>query len=125
MLSASRRVVTASQSLSRRTTMAAKELTDLAFAFADALKSHDAAALGAIIGADYQNHNPYVARTRGPESAVAFFTDWLEAFPDAEVICEDALGVGTRAEGTVVGRFTYIGTFTRPIMGSHQPASVS
>ena len=33
------------------------------------------------------------------------------------MICEDALAVGTPATGTVVGRFTYLGTFTQPIMG--------
>ncbi len=97
--------------------MATTELTNLAFEFADTLSRHDAAALRAIISAEYVNHNPYVAQTVGPESAVAFFTDWLRAFPDAEVICEDAFGIGTAVIGTVVGRFTYLGTFTEPIMG--------
>ena len=58
-----------------------------------------------------------MTQVRGPESAVTFFKSWLQAFPDAEVICEDSLGVGTLAAGTLVGRFTYVGTFTQPIMG--------
>jgi predicted SnoaL-like aldol condensation-catalyzing enzyme len=70
-----------------------------------------------IVAADYVNHNPFVAPVRGPESAVSFFQAWLRAFPDAEVICEDALAVGTPAAGTVVGRFTYLGTFSHSIMG--------
>jgi steroid delta-isomerase-like uncharacterized protein len=97
--------------------MALTELTDLALEFADTLSRHDAEALRALIAADYLNHNPYVQQTPGPESAVAFFREWLRAFPDADVVCEDALSVGTLAAGTVVGRFTYLGTFTRPIMG--------
>ncbi len=94
-----------------------KDLTALALEFASALSRHDAEALRAITSADYLNHNPYVLPTPGPESAVAFFKDWLRAFPDAEVLCEDALGIGTSADGTVVGRFTYVGTFVQPIMG--------
>jgi len=97
--------------------MATTELTDLALEFAGTLSRHDAEALRAVVGPAYVNHNPYVAQVVGPESAVAFFTEWLRAFPDAEVICEDAFGIGTPADGTVVGRFTYVGTFTQPIMG--------
>ena len=93
------------------------DLTDLAIEFAGALSRHDAEALRGIIDADYVNHNPYVPQVRGPESAVTFFETWLQAFPDAEVICEDAVGAGTPAAGTLTGRFTYVGTFTQPIMG--------
>jgi predicted SnoaL-like aldol condensation-catalyzing enzyme len=93
------------------------EMSDLARDFATALTRHDAEALRAIITSDYINHNPYVADVPGPDSAVVLFKQWLDAFPDAEVICEDALAVGTRDPGTVVGRFTYLGTFTHPIVG--------
>ena len=93
------------------------EMTDLARGFASALNCHDAEALRAITAPDYINHNPYVPDVPGPEPAVGFFTAWLDAFPDAEVVCEDALASGTPADGTVVGRFTYLGTFTHPIMG--------
>ena len=48
---------------------------------------------------------------------MGFFTDWLVAFPDAYVVCEDALATGTLSDGTLVGRFTYLGTFTNPIFG--------
>lgn len=97
--------------------MPTDELTDLAREFAATLTRHDAEGLRAFIPPDYLNHNPFVPPVPGPESAVSFFKDWLHAFPDADVICEDALAVGTSAAGTVVGRFTYIGTFTQPIMG--------
>ena len=60
---------------------------------------------------------PTCTQVPGPDSAVSFFKDWLQAFPDAEVVCEDALAVGTPSAGTVVGRFTYTGTFTEPMMG--------
>jgi predicted SnoaL-like aldol condensation-catalyzing enzyme len=73
--------------------------------------------LRALIAADYINHNPYVSPAPGPDSALSFFTAWLEAFPDAHVICEDTIGVGSATTGSVVGRFTYMGTFTQQIFG--------
>ncbi len=94
-----------------------KELNDLALQFADLLSRHDAGALRSLTAAEYLNHNPYVPQPANQESVIAFFEEWLRAFPDAEVICEDALGVGSIADGTVVGRFTYVGTFTTPILG--------
>jgi predicted SnoaL-like aldol condensation-catalyzing enzyme len=93
------------------------ELTDLASGFVECLNRHDAEALRALIDPDYINHNPFVAHAPGPESAVGFFADWLAAFPDASVVCEDALSTGTPPDGTLVGRFTYLGTFTNPIFG--------
>jgi predicted SnoaL-like aldol condensation-catalyzing enzyme len=90
-------------------------LTNLAQGFAESLNRHDADGLRDLLRADYINHNPYVAP--GLEGAITFFTEWLRAFPDAHVICEDALAVGTPEVGTVVGRFTYLGTFANPIMG--------
>lgn len=42
---------------------------------------------------------------------------WLRAFPDARVVCEDAYAIGTPENGTVVGRYSYAGTFTEPIFG--------
>jgi steroid delta-isomerase-like uncharacterized protein len=93
------------------------ELTNLAQDFAESLNHHDVEELRGLLRHDYVNHNPYVPPVPGPDSALSFFTEWLRAFPDARVICEDALAVGTPANGTVVGRFTYLGTFTNPIMG--------
>lgn len=93
------------------------ELTNLAQRFAESLNRHNADELREFLRDDYINHNPYVPPVPGPDSAVPFFTEWLLAFPDAHVICEDALAVGTPENGTVVGRFTYLGTFTNPIMG--------
>ena len=92
-------------------------LRDLAYRFAAALNEHDIDALRALIHPDYINHNPYLAAVSGPDSAVSFFTDWLAAFPDAEAICEDTVTVGTLSDGTVAGRYTYLGTFTNPILG--------
>src|SRR5581483_2520202 len=98
-------------------TTEATDLRQLAYAFADALNRHDAEALRPLASPDYVNHNPYVPAGAGPEHAVAFFADWLQAFPDAQVTCEDAYALGTPAAGTVVGRYTYAGTFTEPIIG--------
>jgi predicted SnoaL-like aldol condensation-catalyzing enzyme len=97
--------------------MTTANLRDLADGFAAALNDHDVDALQALIHPGYINHNPYVPAVPGPDSAVSFFSDWLAAFPDAEVICEDTVAVGTLSEGTVVGRYTYLGTFTNPIFG--------
>ncbi len=97
--------------------MTTATLSDLAYGFAAALSNHDIDALRALLHPDYINHNPFVASVPGPDSAVSFFSDWLAAFPDAEVICEDTVFVGTPSEGTVVGRYTYLGTFTNPILG--------
>jgi predicted SnoaL-like aldol condensation-catalyzing enzyme len=93
------------------------DLTDLANDFADSLNHHDVDALRGILDPNYVNHNPFVADVPGPDSAVGFFADWLGAFPDARVICEDAVAVGTTSDGTLVGRFTYLGTFSNPILG--------
>jgi steroid delta-isomerase-like uncharacterized protein len=97
--------------------MATGELTKLAFEYADALSSHDVGRLLPLLNADYVNHNPYVKQVVGPESAMSFFADWLAAFPDAEVVCEDTLAVGTSGAGKLCGRFTYVGTFTNPTFG--------
>ena len=97
--------------------MTTATLGDLAYAFAAALSEHDTDALRALLHPGYINHNPYVAAVPGPDSAVSFFSDWLAAFPDAEVICEDIVAVGTLSDGTVVGRYTYLGTFVNPILG--------
>jgi predicted SnoaL-like aldol condensation-catalyzing enzyme len=93
------------------------DVTALARAFVECLNRHDAEALRDLLDAGYLNHNPFVSDAPGPESAVGFFTDWLVAFPDAYVVCEDALATGALSDGTLVGRFTYLGTFTNPIFG--------
>jgi len=92
-------------------------LTDLARRFADSLNRRDLDALSELPRDDYINHNPYVSAEPGAGGAVSFFEQWLEAIPDSNVVCEDAIGVGTLEEGTVVGRFSYIGTFTNPLLG--------
>lgn len=92
-------------------------LIDLAREFADDLSRHDVERLRSITAEDYVNHNPYVEPVQGPGPAITFFKDWLDAFPDGRVICEDAVASGTPESGTVVGRYTYLGTFTHPIMG--------
>ena len=88
------------------------EQTGLAERFVECLNRHDAEALRDLLDNGYVNHNPFVSDTPGPESAVGFFADWLVAFPDATVVCEDAFATGTPADGSLVGRFTYLGTFT-------------
>jgi predicted SnoaL-like aldol condensation-catalyzing enzyme len=97
--------------------MTTATLRDLASDFAAALSQHDIDALRRLLHPGYINHNPYVAPVSGPDSAVLFFSEWLAAFPDAEVICEDTITAGTVSDGTVVGRYTYLGTFTNPILG--------
>ena len=79
------------------------ELIDLANGFAECLNRHDAEALRGLLDDNYINHNPFVSDVPGPDSAVGFFTDWLVAFPDAQVICEDALASGphSRARSSV------------------------
>jgi predicted SnoaL-like aldol condensation-catalyzing enzyme len=96
--------------------MTSDALQDLASAFAAALNEHDIDALRALIHPDYINHNPYVGGI-GPDTAVSFFSDWLAAFPDGEAVCEDSMSVGSLSDGTVVGRYTYLGTFKTPILG--------
>jgi steroid delta-isomerase-like uncharacterized protein len=93
------------------------DLTGLAKGFVECLNRHDAEALRDLLDDGYVNHNPFVSDVPGPDSAVGFFADWLVAFPDAGVVCEDAFATGTPADGTLAGRFTYLGTFTNPIFG--------
>jgi predicted ester cyclase len=92
-------------------------LTDLARRFADSLNRRDLDELSALPRGDYVNHNPFVSAEPGPGGALSFFEQWLEALPDTEVVCEDAVAVGTLEEGTVVGRYTYMGTFEHPLLG--------
>jgi steroid delta-isomerase-like uncharacterized protein len=92
-------------------------LTDLARRFADSLNRHDLSALEELPRDDYINHNPFVSAEPGPAGAVSFFQQWLDALPDTKVVCEDAIGVGTLQDGTVIGRYTYMGTFTKPLLG--------
>jgi len=92
-------------------------LTDLARRFADSLNRRDLDALSDLPRDDYINHNPFVSAEPGAGGAVSFFEQWLEALPDTKVVCEDAIAVGSLEEGTVVGRFSYMGTFTKPLLG--------
>ncbi|HEY7136254.1 MAG TPA: ester cyclase [Acidimicrobiia bacterium] len=92
-------------------------LTDLAHRFADSLNRRDLGALSTLPRDDYINHNPFVSAEPGAGGAASFFEQWLDALPDTEVVCEDAIAVGTLDEGTVVGRFTYMGTFKKPLLG--------
>ena len=93
------------------------DLTDMARRFADTLNRRDLDALSELPRTDYVNHNPYVSPEPGAGGAVSFFEQWLDAVPDTDVVCEDAIGVGTLKEGTVIGRYTYRGTFEKPLLG--------
>ena len=89
-------------------------LTDLAGRFADSLNGRDVMERE-LLSDDYINHNPYVEP--GAAGSAAFFEQLLGAVPDINVVCEDAIAMGTLEEGTVVGRYTYTGTFTNPLLG--------
>lgn len=73
-------------------------MKELAYRFADALNTKDLAAFDDFIVAGYVNHNPYAAPGRA--GMKAFFTNWLEAFPDY------ARHLGRRPRGGRSGRGT-------------------
>lgn len=83
----------------------------LAYRFAEMLNEKDVRILDEILAESYVNHNPFVAD--GLETNKGFWKVWLSAFPDTEVIVEDALAAGDR----VVGRFTYRATHSGEFMG--------
>ncbi len=83
----------------------------LAVKFAEALNTKNVDLFDTFIAPDYVQHNPAVAQ--GLAGAKAFFTGWLAAFPDTQVIVEDSLTTGDR----VVGRYTYTATHTGAFLG--------
>jgi hypothetical protein len=87
-------------------------LQPLASAFAEALNTKNVDLFDTCIAPDYINHNPAVAP--GLAGVKAFFTGWLAAFPDTQVVVEDSL---TSTSGdTVVGRYTWGGLTKRKIL---------
>jgi predicted SnoaL-like aldol condensation-catalyzing enzyme len=89
-------------------------LIDLADRFAESLNGRDVTERD-LLSDDYINHDPYVEA--GPAGSASFFEQLLQALPDIQVVCEDAIAVGTLEEGTVVGRYTYMGTFSNSLLG--------
>jgi steroid delta-isomerase-like uncharacterized protein len=75
------------------------------------LNAGDPQALDGFLAEDYVNHNPFVAD--GLAANKAFWQQWLAAFPDTQVLVEDAFAVGDR----VVGRFTYRATHRGEFLG--------
>jgi hypothetical protein len=75
--------------------------------FAQALNEKRVELFDEFIHPEYKNHNPQVQP--GPAGVKAFFEHYLNAFPDTQVVMEDAIEEGAR--------FTYQGTFTNPFMG--------
>jgi steroid delta-isomerase-like uncharacterized protein len=83
----------------------------LAHRFAEILNGHDAGRFADLIAPNYVNHNPYVEQ--GQAGVIAFFSHWLEAFPDTHVTLEDVIATDDK----VVGRYTYRGTHSGNFMG--------
>ncbi|BDP43862.1 hypothetical protein DAETH_38310 (plasmid) [Deinococcus aetherius] len=85
--------------------------THLAHGFAQSLTERDMSAYARLLHEEYVNHNAFAAP--GKAGSVAVFEAFLHAFPDftvtVEAVYEDA--------DTLIGRFTYRGTFTHPLMG--------
>ena len=65
-----------------------------------------------LVHPDYVNHNRYAGP--GREGVKAVFAGFLQAMPDLEVTVHDAFAAGDR----VVGRYSYTGTFTGPLLGN-------
>jgi predicted SnoaL-like aldol condensation-catalyzing enzyme len=84
----------------------------LAYDFADILNTREIERFNDLVHPDYVNHNRYAAPGRDGSRAV--FTAFLQAMPDLAVTVHDALAAGDR----VVGRYTYTGTFTEPLLGN-------
>jgi len=83
----------------------------LARLFAQALNEKRVELFDEFIHPNYNNHNQYVEP--GPAGVKAFFRHYLDAFPDTNVVMDDAIEEGDR----ISARFTYNGTFSNPFMG--------
>jgi steroid delta-isomerase-like uncharacterized protein len=79
--------------------------------FAQALNEKRVELFDEFIHPNYNNHNAYVEP--GPAGVKAFFRHYLDAFPDTNVVMDDAIEEGDR----ISARFTYNGTFSNPFMG--------
>jgi predicted SnoaL-like aldol condensation-catalyzing enzyme len=84
----------------------------LAYDFADILNTREIERFNDLVHPDYVNHNRYAAP--GREGSKAVFYGFVEALPDLRVTVHDALAAGDR----VVGRYSYTGTFTNPLLGN-------
>lgn len=93
--------------------MTRHELIALGHRFADILNKKEPQALVEIVGSGYRNHNPYVEN--GLEACVGFFTQFLAAVPDLRVTAHDVMADETTQ--TVIGRYSYEGSQTGPLMG--------
>lgn len=93
--------------------MTREDLIALGATFADILNGKDPQALAGIVGTSYRNHNPYVED--GLEPCIGFFAQFLAAIPDLRVTAHDVMADETTQ--TVIGRYSYAGTQTGPLMG--------
>lgn len=93
--------------------MTRHDLIALGHRFADILNTKEHQALVEIVGSGYRNHNPYVEN--GLEACVGFFTQFLTAIPDLRVTAHDVMA--DEITQTVIGRYSYEGTQTGPLMG--------
>jgi steroid delta-isomerase-like uncharacterized protein len=84
------------------------QLADL---FVEMTNTHNPDLVDQFLAPDYLNHNDFVAD--GPEANRQFWSEFFSALPDVTVTREDLIISGDR----VVGRFTYRGTHTGPLMG--------
>ena len=85
---------------------------NLAHDFAEILNAGEVERFDDLVHPDYVNHNRYAGP--GREGVRAVFAGFLQAMPDLEVTVHDAFAAGDR----VVGRFSYTGTFTGPLLGN-------
>ena len=84
----------------------------LAYDFADIINAGEIERFDDLLHPGYVNHNRYAGP--GREGSKAVFSAFLEAMPDLAVTVHDALVAGDR----VVGRYSYTGTFTGPLLGN-------
>jgi predicted SnoaL-like aldol condensation-catalyzing enzyme len=84
----------------------------LAYDFADILNAGEVERFDDLVHPDYINHNRYAGA--GRDGVKAVFGAFLQALPDLAVTVHDALVSGDR----VVGRYSYTGTFTGPLLGN-------
>lgn len=85
---------------------------DLAYRFAQTLTERDEAGYAALLHSNYVNHNAFAAPGKAG-SVDVFFQGFVPALPDFRVTVEDVYEDGD----TLIGRFKYSGTFTRPLLG--------
>ena len=84
---------------------------ELAGLYVEMLNTHQPDVVDRFVAEDYVNHNDFIAD--GREANRQFWTTFFTGLPDVRVTMEDLVVSGDR----VVGRFTYRGTHTGPLMG--------